>query len=232
MDGRSLSLRGQLASHCIVAETDAGLVLADTGYGLRDIAEPTKRLSRFFLGMMDPDFREELTAVRQIEAMGYSASDVRHIVLTHLDFDHAGGLDDFPEATVHMMRSELADAAKQSSWLDRQRYRPAQWSSHERWTVHEPTAGESWFGFDAVREIEGLPPEILLVPLRGHSLGHAGIAIDDGTRWTLLAGDAYFDQDELDLDNPRCRSGLRRPAPRRRRRVTSRCCSTRSRAAR
>jgi glyoxylase-like metal-dependent hydrolase (beta-lactamase superfamily II) len=24
---------------------------------------------------------------------------VRHIVLTHLDFDHAGGLEDFPEAT-------------------------------------------------------------------------------------------------------------------------------------
>ena len=28
--------------------------------------------------------------------------DVTDIVLTHLDFDHAGGLDDFPAATVHL----------------------------------------------------------------------------------------------------------------------------------
>lgn len=28
-------------------------------------------------------------ALRQIEAPGFSARDVRHIVLTHLDFDHA-----------------------------------------------------------------------------------------------------------------------------------------------
>jgi len=44
------------------------------------------------------------------------ASDVRHIVLTHLGFDHAGGLDDFPAATVHLLRQESDHAAPQASW--------------------------------------------------------------------------------------------------------------------
>jgi glyoxylase-like metal-dependent hydrolase (beta-lactamase superfamily II) len=209
MDGRSEGLRGKLACRCILVEASDGLVLLDTGYGLQDIAAPLQRLSRFFLRLLDPEFREELTAVRQIEALGYKARDVRHIVLTHLDFDHAGGLDDFPEALVHLMDLEAVDAAKQSTWLDRQRFRPQQWSSRSRWIGYAGT-GEKWFGFDAVREIRGLPPEIVMVPLRGHTLGHAGIAVrEDGGHWVLLAGDAYFDHDELDLEHPHCTPGLR-----------------------
>ena len=30
------------------------------------------------------------TAVQQVKALGYSPSDVRHVLLTHLDRDHAG----------------------------------------------------------------------------------------------------------------------------------------------
>lgn len=208
MDGRSHGLRGKLASRCVLVETESELVLVDTGFGLEDIAHPKKRLSAFFLRMLDPDFREELTAVRQIEALGFSASDVRHIVLTHLDFDHAGGLDDFPEATVHMLHSEAEDAVAQQSWLDRQRYRPQQWRSYPRWTSYNDAGGERWFGFDAVRDLRGIPPEILLVPLRGHTLGHAGVAMRDREHWFLLAGDAYFDRRELDFENPRCTPGL------------------------
>lgn len=210
MDGRSEGLRGKLACRCVLVETGSQLVLIDTGYGLRDIASPTERLSRFFLRLLDPDFREELTAVRQIEALGFSARDVRHILLTHLDFDHAGGLDDFPEAHVHMLRAEAEDATLQRTWLDRQRFRPQQWQgSVDRWLVHDVDGGERWFGFEAVRDLSGIPPEILMVPLRGHTLGHAGIAVREDAGWLLVAGDAYFDHDELDLENPRCTPGLR-----------------------
>lgn len=208
MDGRSNGLRGKLACRCVLVETASQLVLIDTGFGLRDIAAPEARLSKFFLQLLDPDFREELTAVRQIEALGYSARDVRQIVLTHLDFDHAGGLDDFPHATVHMLHTEIEDAVRQRTWLDRARFRPMQWSSYDRWTTYE-AAGERWFGFDAVRDLRGVPPEILLVPLLGHTLGHAGVAVQTGGAWLLVAGDAYFDHEELDPVNPRCTPGLR-----------------------
>jgi glyoxylase-like metal-dependent hydrolase (beta-lactamase superfamily II) len=209
MDGRSAGLRGKLACRCLLIETERGLVLVDTGYGLHDCAAPLERLSRFFLTLLDPNFREELTAVRQIEAMGFSARDVRDIVLTHLDFDHAGGLDDFPEAQIHMLATEAEAAVTQKSWLDRQRFRPQQWSSYPRWNIHEPNGGERWFGFEAVRDVRGLPPEILMIPLRGHTLGHAGIAVREGAHWLLVAGDAYFDHRELDPERPECTPGLR-----------------------
>lgn len=209
MDGRSLSLRGRLACHCLLVETASGLVLIDTGFGTHDVRGPRQRLSWFFLVMLAPDFQLELTAARQIERLGFRLEDVRHIVLTHLDFDHAGGISDFPHATVHVMAEERTVARAQRSWLDRQRYRPPQWQLHEHWMEHRHAAGEGWYGFDRVRELPGLPPEILMIPLRGHTLGHAGVAIRTADGWLLQAGDAYFHRDELDFDHPHCTPGLR-----------------------
>lgn len=212
MDGRTPGVltRGKLCCHCLLLETNAGLVLVDTGFGLQDVRAPRRRLSGFFLALLSPDFREEMTALRQIERLGFAAGDVRHIVLTHLDFDHAGGLDDFPHARVHLLRQEHDSAAAQSTWLDRQRYRPQQWGTRAQWSLYDPVRGEGWHGFDCVRQLAGLPPELLMVPLPGHTLGHAGIAVqrDDG-RWLLQAGDAYFWHEEMHRNRPRCTPGLR-----------------------
>ncbi|WP_129645860.1 MBL fold metallo-hydrolase [Peristeroidobacter agariperforans] len=210
MDGHSTSLRGRLACHCLLVEANNTLVLIDTGFGLRDVADPRSRLSRFFLTLLSPDFREEFTAIRQIAALGYDPRDVRHIVLTHLDFDHAGGLDDFPHARVHMMSKEREVAEAQRTMLDRMRYRPQQWSRRDQWVIYPALSGERWYDFECVRELQGVPPEILLVPLVGHTLGHAGVAVErTGGSWVLQAGDAYFYHAEMDVERPRCTPGLR-----------------------
>ena len=210
MDGRtSLFRRGELACHCLLVETGSSLVLVDTGLGLKDVRLPRPRLSWFFLWLLHPDFREEMTAIRQIQRLGFDPRDVRHIVLTHLDFDHAGGLDDFPHATVHMLAAERESAAAQRTWLDRQRYRPQQWTTRDKWRVYPHTGGERWFGFERVRALEGLPPEIALVPLVGHTFGHTGVAVQREGRWLLQAGDAYFHHGEMDFHRPRCTPGLR-----------------------
>lgn len=211
MDGRTPGVltRGKLCCHCLAIETDDGLVLVDTGFGLQDVRAPRDRLSAFFLALLSPEFREELTAVRQLRRLGFQPGDVRHIVLTHLDFDHAGGLDDFPHARVHLLRREREDAAAQHSWLDRQRFRPQQWGTRANWVSYASSRGERWFGFDAVRQLEGLPPEILMVPLPGHTFGHAGVAIRRDEGWLLQTGDAYFWHEEMDWQHPRCTPGLR-----------------------
>ena len=170
--------------------------------------QPGKRLSTFFLALLSPDFREDMTAIRQIENLGYNPQDVRHIVLTHLDFDHAGGLDDFPNATVHLMDGEKKYAELQKTWLDRQRFRPAQWSTRKHWKGYDPEEEETWFGFQNVRHLKGLTDDILMIPLRGHTFGHAGVAIRNESGWLLNAGDAYFYPDEMNFENPRCTSGL------------------------
>lgn len=64
-------------------------------------------------------------------------------------------------------------------------------------------------GFECVRELKDLPPEILMLPLPGHTHGHAGVAVRRPNGWLLQAGDAYFHHAEMDLERPRCTPGLR-----------------------
>lgn len=210
MDGRSTgSLRGRLACHCLLIETRAGLVLVDTGFGLRDVAYPRTRLSKVFLALLRPELRAEMTAIRQVRALGFDPRDVRHILLTHLDFDHAGGLDDFPWARVHLMAAERDSALAQKTMLDRMRYRPQQWGTRGMWRGYPMHGGDRWFGFEAVRPVDGVPDDIVFVPLLGHTLGHAGVAVRREDGWLLLAGDAYFYRDEMDPERPYCTPGLR-----------------------
>jgi glyoxylase-like metal-dependent hydrolase (beta-lactamase superfamily II) len=214
-DGRSLSPLGHLVCHCLLIETDShGLVLVDTGYGLRDVATPHRhpnpRITLPWRMMLNIRLRESETAIRQVEGLGFRADDVRHIIATHLDFDHAGGLEDFPQATVHVMQREYDDATgPRASIVARNRWRPSQLDQVQRWQGYS-VRGEHWYGFDAVRDLQDLPPEILIVPLPGHTWGHAGVAIrgDDG-RWLLHAGDAYFYRGEMRQARRHCTPGLR-----------------------
>ncbi|USI71931.1 MBL fold metallo-hydrolase [Sphingomonas morindae] len=212
-DGRSVAPLGRLVCHCLLIETPRdGLVLVDTGYGLRDVEHPHRgphpRITRFMRGLLNIRLRAEETARRQIEALGFDAGDVRHIVLTHLDFDHAGGLEDFPQARVHLLDAEWqAASGPRRGFVTRNRYRPRQFDSVRQWRRYG-AQGASWFGFDAVRDLEGLPPEILMVPLPGHSWGHAGVAIERPEGWLLHAGDAYFYRGEMREAVRRCTPGL------------------------
>jgi glyoxylase-like metal-dependent hydrolase (beta-lactamase superfamily II) len=207
-DGFSRGLTAHLVCHCLLVETNQGLVLVDTGFGLRDIKSPYSRLSPFFIHFNNIQFDRKYTAIHQIEQLGFSASDVRHIVLTHLDFDHAGGLEDFPEATVHIMQAEMEAAHDRHGLIAKGRYRPGQWDEVKQWKYYS-AGGEPWFGFEAVRDLDGLPPEILLIPLVGHTRGHAGVAIETSEGWLLHAGDAYFYRHEMDATNRHCTPGLR-----------------------
>ena len=208
MDGVSPGAIGRLTCHCLAIETERhGVVLVDTGLGLRDMARPWSRLPAINLATLRFHFDANRTMLRRLRRLGIVPRDVRHIVMTHLDFDHAGGLIDFPHAQVHLMEPEARAARAREGLLGRTRYRPVQWGDTSRWRRYpERTAGR-WFGFDAVTEMEGLPPEILLVPLPGHTEGHAGVAIEGPRGWMLHAGDTYFNRAEVHAARPGCPPG-------------------------
>lgn len=209
MDGVSPGTVARLTCHCLLIETDRdGLVLVDTGFGLRDVLRPYPRLPRINTTMLRVRFDPERTALRRIKHLGLHPSDVRHIVMTHLDFDHAGGIPDFPYARIHLTAAEAEAAQRREGVVGRTRWRPAQWrDSRRRWHAYETRlgnrgGGETWFGFRNVRQPEGLPPEILMVPLPGHTPGHAGVAVQGPRGWILHAGDAYFNRQEVHGPGP------------------------------
>ncbi|MFD5424899.1 MBL fold metallo-hydrolase [Streptomyces sp. NPDC127084] len=189
-----------LVSHCLLIATGSGLVLVDTGLGAAEVSDP-RRLGGLFRHTMRPELDLARTAAHQVRALGYDPYDVQDIVLTHLDPDHAGGLADFPHARVHVMADEYRAAMRRDTRLEAARYLPAQWAHGVDWVVHD-TADSMWFGFPASRVMRA--PDILLVPLPGHTRGHCAVAVQQQNRWLLHAGDAYAFHGEIDLRRRRC----------------------------
>ena len=90
--------RWHVGETCILIETDQGTVLVDTGLGLGVVNDPGS------------------AAVRWIARLGYGAEDVRQIVMTHLHFDHAGGLPDFPQSQVHV-NADVEAMVRPRTWI-------------------------------------------------------------------------------------------------------------------
>ncbi|MDX2086259.1 MAG: MBL fold metallo-hydrolase [Kofleriaceae bacterium] len=183
--------RGRMVAHCLLVETERdGLVLVDTGFGTRDVAGHT-RISGMFRMMCGPAMDRAETAVAQVEARGFRASDVRHVVVTHLDLDHAGGIADFPEARVHVHSREHAAATTRSTRKERERYVADHFTHGPRWEVYTED-GDTWRGLPAIQRLRGLDADIGLVPMHGHSRGHSAVIVRAAERWNVHAGDAYF----------------------------------------
>jgi glyoxylase-like metal-dependent hydrolase (beta-lactamase superfamily II) len=185
-----------LVSHVLLIETPNGLTLVDTGFGTRDCDDPRRRLGpvRHF---SRPPLRHDETAVYQVERLGFRPDDVRHIVITHFDSDHIGGLSDFPSASVHLTSAEALGAVHAPSRREQIRFRRAQWAHAPKLVEHSPT-GEAWHGFAGAKPLTEIDPGVVLVPMPGHTRGHAAVAVDAGHRWILHAGDAFYHPGTLD----------------------------------
>ncbi|MBI5933588.1 MAG: MBL fold metallo-hydrolase [Chloroflexi bacterium] len=171
---------------CLLIESEQGLILVDTGLGTRDYSDPTW-FTQFFRVITVMPFDVNEAALNRIRALGFDPADVKHIILTHMHFDHCGGLPDFPHAQVHVHKREYdAFTGKSFNWKNAA-YIPRNLAHKPELTLYE-TIDSKWFDFDAIR----LPfsPEIYFIPLFGHSAGHCGVVIKTNDGWFLHAGDS------------------------------------------
>jgi glyoxylase-like metal-dependent hydrolase (beta-lactamase superfamily II) len=122
--------------------------------------------------------------VGKIAAVGIAPEDVRHVILTHLHFDHCGGLDLLPEATVHAQKKEFEFATNPPVY-QRDSYISADWARVEHWALHD---GEHDLFVDG---------SIRMIPTPGHTPGHQSVLVRLADRTVILMGDAAYHPEKM-----------------------------------
>ena len=160
-------------------EHPRGLVMVDAGLH-RDLARDSTRL-----GSLTGRFRVHLardgsdSARAQLTSTGFDPDQVDHIVVTHLHFDHAGGLVDFPNARL------VVQAAEWSTRNDEQMvasgaYNPADLDhGHD---LVEISGDHDLFGDGTVT--------CLLTD--GHTAGHQSVKVRTETGTFVICGDCCY----------------------------------------
>ena len=186
---------GSAIGHYLLIEEMDDLTLIDAGIGLMESKEPEKRLGKELIDVTGFEFDEEITAIKQIERLGFKANQVKNIICSHLDPDHIGGLADFPNAKVHVSKEEFEGFRSGN-----ERYLTQQLSHNPDLILHADNNAEC-FGLPARKINLNAQSEIYLIPLFGHTLGHCGVAIKINNQWIFYVGDAYYLKAELEDSN-------------------------------
>ena len=163
------------ALNCLLVETPAGRVLIETGIGER-VSDKVREM-RGYLGR---------PIVPAMTAAGFDPGTVDLVVMSHLHFDHAGGLlladgsRAFPRARIVAQRSEwqiaLDDNARIVASYDQPEIRLVRDWGEASWVEGEVT----------------LMPGVSVVRTGGHSAGHQAIVVRGsgrGARTLAFFGD-------------------------------------------
>jgi glyoxylase-like metal-dependent hydrolase (beta-lactamase superfamily II) len=124
----------------------------------------------------------------QLRALGHDPASVRHVVMTHMHGDHAGGLSHFPKVDIILTETEARMSLRRTGPLNGylNSHYPA-WFSPRTLTFQD----EPWETFDATIPLTG-DGTVRLIPTPGHTLGHTSVVVDRGDHVVLLCGDATY----------------------------------------
>jgi N-acyl homoserine lactone hydrolase len=179
----------------------AGLILVDTGFHSSIAAgsgvERGRNLGPIGRVMArGVRMRAEQAVAAQLRALGVEPADVRLVVMTHLHFDHASALCEFPGATVLVSEPEWQAARSSRSFLHG--YSTAQLDprpSYRTIDFHAPPA-RSHGPFEHAIDLFG-DRSLILASTPGHSLGHMSLLVRLAEREALLMGDAAYTMQTL-----------------------------------
>lgn len=151
-------------------KNEARTIIVDTGYD----AGEAKRRDR-------PILRDPAEAVR---ALGVSADTVDTVIITHLHYDHAGGLDRFPKAVFHLQSAEMAFAT--GPCMCHPTMQMPYTADHVCEMVRKVYSGRVVF-----HDGDGaIAPGVTVHHVGGHSRGLQAVRVKTAAGWMCLASDA------------------------------------------
>lgn len=190
-------------THVLACEYQHGIIMVDVGIGRRDVHHPFHRIG-LSGRMMYPHLQRERPAIQQLSDLQFDPADTAAIVATHLDFDHMGGVADFPITTpVLVAEDERAAAYARSTPRERMRYRP----SHLAELAQRVRSVQTTDLASLPVGLAGVPLDdqetLWLLPLAGHTRGHCAVGIRTRKRWLIHAGDAFFSRATVEREASR-----------------------------
>jgi N-acyl homoserine lactone hydrolase len=178
----------------LIEHPGAGRVLVDTGFR-REVGERSSPERSRNLGMlgrlmtremrMDP----EQTIAAQLRAKGVEPDELDLVAMTHLHFDHASALCDFPAAAVLVSREEWQAAHGPRPGLHG--YVRAQLDPRPRYRTLDMSAAPPVGPFAHALDLFG-DGSLVLAFTPGHTLGHVSLIARLRERYALIAGDAAY----------------------------------------
>ncbi len=180
----------------LLEHPSAGPVLVDTGMhescipgGGRERARNLGPIGRLMSRRLS--VTPEQTAAAQLRAHGLQPADIRLIVMTHLHYDHASALRDFPNATVLVDTREWAAAWARDALLNG--YSKAQLDPRPRYRTIDFSASPSVASGPFERTIDVFGDGTLtLASTPGHTAGHLSLVARLDGHEALLAADAAY----------------------------------------
>ncbi len=135
------------------------------------------------------------TALAQLAHLGILASDVRHLIVSHLHADHVGALRDFPAATFHLdagayppLRGLKGVRAVRRAFLPE--LLPDDFEARSRALTFE-AAPSDFAPFERVADVFG-DGSVYALPVPGHAPGMIALVVRTPGGLTLLASDAAW----------------------------------------
>lgn len=173
-----------------VIEHEEGVIVVDTGETSR-VHEPGyhPRWHPFYWRATHFSVHPEEEIGPQLRGLGIAAREVRHVVLTHLHTDHAGGLRHFVGGKIWVSRGEFKRASEFGGKV--QGYLPHRWPKW--WRPEFLRFDARPFGPFAQSMSLTSSGDVLVIPTPGHTPDHVSVVVC-GSPSYFLAGDTSYNQ--------------------------------------
>lgn len=175
-----------------------GLVLFDTGMNPAIVSDPnyiSSSIGRFLLPKI---FRLHIgpddALDNRLETVSLSASDVSKVILSHLHFDHIGGIAHVPQAELLVSQDEwrqLAGLHPERDWVLREHIElsGANWQPIEFAPTNDPLLAPFGGYYDVMGD-----ESMILLPTPGHTPGSMSLLVRSrGLPPLLFVGDLTYE---------------------------------------